>query len=141
MALCRKSTERELYYAVDRLLDEIRSGENFLTYLDPILEQLVPLVKEPSWHLVQSVLFGLCAIVENLIPFALSQPETKQSLIQKMTLWLNRGKFIEAFSLSLSLSLTGSQFQFLTFIKCSIQEKSVSFVFQSIFECFFNLLF
>jgi hypothetical protein len=93
MSICRKSTERELYYAVDRLLDEIRSGENFLPYLDPILEQLAPLVKEPSWHLVQSALFGLCSIVENLIPFALSRPETKRSLIQKITLWLNRGDF------------------------------------------------
>jgi hypothetical protein len=87
----KKSTERELYYAVDRLLDEIRSGENFLPYLDSILELLAPLIKEPSWHLVQSVLFGFCSIVENLVPLVLSNDEIRQSLIQKITLWLSSG--------------------------------------------------
>jgi hypothetical protein len=94
-----------VYYALDRLLDEVRSGENFMVYFDRIVEQLVPLVKEPSWHLVQSVLFGLCSIVENSIPFALSDNNIRNALIQKMTIWLSSGQIRNRTLLSLSLFL------------------------------------
>ncbi len=58
-----------MYYALDRILDEVRSGGNFTDHIEALLQAISPLITSVNWHMIQSVLFGAQQIVEQFLHF------------------------------------------------------------------------
>ena len=65
--LFRKANDLDVYYALDRILDEVRSGGNFIEHTEELLQAISPIITSVNWHMIQSVLFGAQQLVEQLL--------------------------------------------------------------------------